>query len=231
MTANASCDAQLPLPLPVRSARGRDDFFVSPSNAIALALLDTWPNWPARRLALVGPEGAGKSHLAAIWASDADARVVQATTLREADVPDLAQGNVVVEGADAPLTAAQERALFHLHNLLGAEGGGLLVTGRTAPRYWPVALPDLASRLQALTLARVDAPDDALVSALLVKHFADRQMVVPPALIAYLGPRIERSFAAARHVVAQLDAASMARQRPVTVAMARALLDSPTGDA
>lgn len=217
---------QLPLPLPHNAAMGRSDFFAAGCNEMALALIDTWPSWPDRRLALVGPEGSGKSHLARIWAEMSNAAIVPAASLLEQDVPALAQSSVVLDDMDTGLDAPTERAAFHLYNLLGAEGHGLLVTGRRAPFHWPIALPDLASRLHSLTVAAVEAPDDAVLSALIVKHFADRQITVTPSVVSYVIPRIERSFAAVKHVAGALDKAAMARKSGITRPLAREVLDS-----
>lgn len=213
---------QLSLALPRLDARGRDDFMVSEANATALALLDAWPAWPDRRLALVGPEGSGKSHLAAIWAAEAGARVLAAADLAARDAPALAQAPLVVEDVDR---GVDEEALFHLWNACAAAGHGLLLTGRTLPADWPVALPDLASRLASLTPARIGDPDDALLSVVLLKLFADRQLAVRPAIIGYLLPRMERSFAAAREVVERLDAQSLGRGVPLNAALARQILE------
>ena len=194
----------------------------SESNATAVALVDSWPAWPDGRLALVGPEGSGKSHLAAIWAAEAGARIVPAADLRAPDAPALAGGPLVVEDADR---GVDEAALFHLWNACAAAGRGLLLTGRAAPTEWPVRLPDLASRLASLTPARLGQPDDALLSVVLLKLFADRQLAVRPALIGYLLPRMERSHAAAQAMVDRLDAESLRRGVALNVGLARALLE------
>lgn len=195
---------------------------VSGSNATAVALLDGWPGWPHGRLALIGPEGAGKSHLAAIWAQEAGARKVAGADLRTDAVADLAAGPVVIEDVDR---GVDEPALFHLWNACEGTGHGLLLTGRQPPADWPVTLPDLRSRLASLTPARLDDPDDALLSFVLLKLFADRQLQVKPALIGFLLPRMERSFAAARDLVARLDAESLERGVPPGQALARELLE------
>ena len=210
---------QLAFDLPALQAFRREDFFPSPANAVALAaLLDP----TARRLMLVGPHGAGKTHLAHIWAGVAGACLLPLTDLPHA-LPDLSpDAAVVIDNADDP--ARDQTALFHLHNLL-APSGRLLLTATTPPRDWGLTLPDLVSRLQAMTHLTLDAPDDALLSAVLVKLFADRQIAVPPNLIPYLVTRMERSIAAARALVATLDAAALAQGRPVTRALAAELLD------
>lgn len=212
---------QLIFDLPARTAWRREDFFVSPANAAALAALDDWRNWPGGKMVLTGPKGSGKTHLARLWAAETGAAVLPARGLAEADLPALAaQGAVAVEDADEAAGQGDcEAALFHLHNLV-TQAGHLLVTAATPPRDWQLKLPDLASRLQAASLARIEAPDDALLSAVLIKLFADRQLAVPPALIPYLVQRMERSIDAARDLVARLDARSLAEGRPITRAMA-----------
>ena len=206
----------------------RDDFIRGAENAAALDLVDSWPNWPARTVAIVGPEGAGKSHLAAIWADAAGARRLASRALDESTVPAaLATGALALEcGATQSAGAADldERALFHLLNLAKEQLGFLLLTARTAPAAWPIGLPDLASRLRAVPVVTLAAPDDAMLRAVLVKLFADRQVAVDEALISYLVVRIERSFAAARGVVATLDREALRRQRPVTRALAGEIL-------
>ncbi len=176
-------------------------------------------------MALVGPEGSGKTHLAHVWAADTGATIQSAQTLHPDQVETLAAGPVVIEDADR-IPPAAETALFHMHNLLLAQGGRLLLTARSAPSNWPLVLPDLASRMQAAPVAGLDLPDDALLSAVLVKHFADRQIAVSPKLIAYLVGRMDRSLAAAAHIVARLDHRALAERRKVTPSLAAAVLDS-----
>lgn len=218
--------AQLILDLPVRTALGREDFFVSPANATAVGMVETAAAWPEGKLVLLGPEGSGKTHLAAIWAADNAAPVCTAAA---AGLPDPAPA-LVIEDVDRICgDLAAETALFHLHNAQLAAGGLLLMTSAASPQGLPFALPDLASRLRATAVARLDAPDDALLAAVLVKLFADRQLVVSPAVVPWLVSRIERSFAAARAIVADLDAAALRDGRRVTRALAAAVLDSRGG--
>lgn len=215
---------QLAFDLPSGEAFRRADFYASPANAQALAVVEAWQDWPSGKLVLVGPEGAGKTHLAHIWATLAGAEVISATKLAESDLHDLAQGPVAVEDADQIAGDRQaEVALFHLHNLL--KGRGLLVTAASPPRDWRLGLPDLLSRMQAASVAQLNPPDDLLLSAVLIKLFADRQIVVPPNLISYLVSRMDRSIAAAREWVKFLDARALALGRPVTRALAAEVLD------
>lgn len=220
---------QLTFDLPVRPALGREDFFIAPSNALAVAALDGG-NWPGSKMLLIGPEGAGKSHLAQVWAGTAGALVLDAEMLGST-LPD--PDALVVENADSIAgDLAAETSLFHLHNHMQARATPLLLTARSAPAFWGMVLPDLASRLQATAIATLLPPDDALLSAVLVKLFADRQLDVPATLIPWLVTRMDRSFGAARHIVAALDAAALARGGPVTRTLAAELLDSaPDGAA
>ncbi|HLS58634.1 MAG TPA: DnaA/Hda family protein [Paracoccaceae bacterium] len=120
-------------------------------------------------------------------------------------------------GAEA---GSAEEMLFHLHNRLALGGGTLLVTGVGRPAAWRLSLADLASRLRAAVVAELAPPDDALLAAVLVKLFEDRQLEVAPDVIGYLLPRIERSFAGAQAAVAGLDRLALARRRQVTVRLA-----------
>src|SRR5262245_9185083 len=212
---------QLALALCHAESFAREDFLSGPSNAVALALVDAWPDWSHRTVMLTGPEGSGKSHLAAIWAQTAGARLIAARALEEASVPSaLATGALVVE--DVVAGAFDERALFHLLNLAREHDAFALLTARTAPVTF--AVRDLASRLKALPLVAMMPPDDTLLRAVLVKLFADRQLAVDEALIGYVATRIERSFAAARAVVARLDDEALRHKRPLTRAFAAEVL-------
>jgi len=218
-----SVPRQLAFTLGHAESFAREDFLSGSSNAAALALIESWPEWPAPAVVLVGPEGSGKSHLAAIWAGEAGGRFLSARALADADLPaSLATGALVVE--DLAAEAFDERALFHLINLAREEGASLLLTARTAPAGWPVAVRDLGSRLKALPVVALSAPDDVLLRAVLLKLFADRQLEVDEQLLDYVATRIERSFAAARAVVARLDQEAMQRQRPLTRSLAADVL-------
>lgn len=226
---------QLVLDLPARPALGRDAFFVAPANSVALAQVDAWPGWPARRMAVVGPAGAGKTHLAHVWAALADAQVVPATALPALDPAGMAfDAALAVEDVDrlealgATGARAAEEMLFHLCNRLAGRGS-LMVSGRTAPSFWPLALPDLASRLRTAGVARLEAPDDALLAAVLVKLFTDRQIAVAPDLIGYLLARIDRSFAGAESVVDRLDRAALSLGRAITPRLASEVLREDDG--
>jgi chromosomal replication initiation ATPase DnaA len=212
---------QLALALDHGESFAREDFLSGPSNAVALALIDAWPGWSHRTVMLTGPEGSGKSHLAAIWAQAAGARLIAARALEEASVPSaLATGALVVE--DVASGAFDERALFHLLNLAREDEAFVLLTARIAPVT--VGIRDLASRLKALPVVALEPPDDTLLRAVLVKLFADRQIAVDESLIGYVAMRIERSFAAARAVVARLDDEALRHKRPLTRTFAAEIL-------
>lgn len=211
---------QLALDLGHRPALGREDFMVSAGNRQALAWLDRWPDWPAPAIAVHGPAGCGKSHLAHVFAAQTGAVILSAATLGRDDPPRLlpAASALAVEDADR---GVDEVALFHLFNLAKETGRCLLLTGRSAPARWSLKLADLRSRLRAIPNVGIEPPDDALLAALLVKLFADRQLKVPAEVIAYLLPRLERSFTAARALVEAVDAAALAEKREITVPLVR----------
>jgi chromosomal replication initiation ATPase DnaA len=213
---------QLPLDLGHRPALGRADFLVAPCNADAVAWLDRWPQWPAPALTLWGPPGSGKTHLAHVFAAHAHARFIDPTALATERVPDLLgeARTAVIDDVER----AAEAPLLHLFNLVAERNGHLLLVGRAAPARGGIALPDLRSRLVAAPAVAVAAPDEALIGALLVKLFADRQLPVGQDLVAYLALHLERSFAAAQRAVAALDAAALAEHRRVTVKLARRVL-------
>lgn len=216
---------QLRFDLPQRRALGRDDFFVSPANALALAQVDLWPDWPSAKLIVAGPPQSGKTHLAHVWAARSGGTIIAATALATADIPALAEGPVCVEDAHRVAgVGALQTALFHLHNLVLAQGHSLLLTATGAPGRWGLTLPDLLSRMQGTQVAGLSEPDDALLRAVLMKHFADRQIAPAPEIVDYLLRRMPRSFAAAAQVVDALDRAALARPKGVTRPLAAEVL-------
>jgi chromosomal replication initiation ATPase DnaA len=207
---------QLPLELGHRAALGRDDFLVSESNRDAVAWIDLWPGWPGPGLVVFGPPASGKSHLAEVWRARSDAIRLDRTALTAGAIDGF--GAAVIEDADQ---GVDETALFHLYNIVAERRGSLLLTAAAAPARWHLRLADLRSRLAALPAVAIAAPDDALMQAVLVKLFADRQLRVDPELVAYLALRLDRSFAAAASAVAMLDRAALAARRPLTIPFAR----------
>jgi chromosomal replication initiation ATPase DnaA len=216
---------QLAFALPHAESLTRDNFLEGPANAAGLALVDSWPDWPNRIMLLIGPEGSGKSHLAAIWAEQAGARATSAHALTATAVPGaLATGALVVE--DLKPSDVDERALFHLLNLAREDGAFVLITARTPPSAFQIELRDLRSRLRAVPTVSLLSPDDHLCRALIVKFCADRQLAVDEAVVSYLATRIERSYAALRKAVELLDSEALRLGRPVTRALAAELLRS-----
>ena len=206
---------QLLLDLPVRTALGRDDFFVSAANAAAVAGIEAWQDWPHGKMILVGPEASGKTHLAHVWAGMSSAEVIGPDTIA-ARRPDTVGSALVVEDADRIADKESETALFHLHNAVVGQGGRLLLTARAAPARWPLSLH--------AGVVKLDGPDDALLSAVMVKLAADRQLALGPDLISYAVLRMERSFAAARALVEAIDTRALRDKSRPTKPMIAALL-------
>ena len=221
---------QLTFPQYVLPALGRGDYFVSTANALAVARVDDTQAWTNGKLALTGPEGAGKTHLAHVWANANNADITDHKALPTLDIPSIKTG-LAVEIPETPLTPPEEEALFHLHNHMAAQTLPLLLIAREPPARWPIALPDLKSRMQATDVAQIDAPDEALLSAVLVKLFTDRQLQIAPDLIPWLLLHSERSFAAINSLVAALDTAALAEKRAITRPLARRVLDKMASDA
>jgi chromosomal replication initiation ATPase DnaA len=218
---------QLTFDLPVRTAHGRDDFFVSSANAAAVARLDDLASWPNGRLILVGEEGAGKSHLAHVWAAEQDACRLDLQSLATTDVPGIDRPVLVDDlGDGSGLTPAVQEALFHLCNHTSLSRLPLLLVARRPPARFALSLPDLQSRLVASDIVRIEQPDDALLSAVLVKLFADRQLTIAPDLVPWLITQTERSFAAILRFVAALDAAALTEKRNINRQLARRVLDN-----
>jgi len=213
---------QLVLALDHAVSFAREDFLRGPSNAAALTLVESWPDWPDRIMTLIGPQGSGKSHLAAIWAEVSGARVLAAKLLSEIDPPAaLTTGALVVEDLEA--NGLDERALFHLINLAREQGAYVLLTARTLPAGFALTIRDLQSRLRVLPGVTLAAPDDALLRQLIGKLAADRQLSIDESVANYLANRIERSFSATHLAVARLDEEAMRQHRPVTRALAAEL--------
>jgi chromosomal replication initiation ATPase DnaA len=212
---------QLAFALPHAESLTRDNFLEGPANTAGLALIDSWPDWPNRVMFLIGPEGSGKSHLAAIWAEQSGARSTSAHALTPAEVPGaLATGALVIE--DLRSAEIDERALFHLLNMAREDGAFVLMTARVLPIE--AELRDLRSRLRAVPSVQLLPPDDQLFRALIVKFCADRQLAVDESVVSYLTTRLERSYAAVRQAVELLDTEALRLGRPVTRALAAELL-------
>ncbi|WP_425040643.1 chromosomal replication initiator DnaA [Primorskyibacter sp. S187A] len=223
---------QLSFDLSVRPALGREDFFVSEANAVAVAMLDDWARWPNGKLLLLGAAGAGKTHLAHVWSAETGAPLVAAAELVAQDIEALASGPVCVEDVETLAgDLALETQLFHLHNLALAQGHVLLMTAQSAPKTWTLALPDLASRLQGTAAVTIDAPDDALLGALFMKLFEDRQLSPQPDVLPYLARHAPRRFDVAREIVETIDRLALQTGRRLTRDLARSVIQQLTQEA
>ena len=215
---------QLPLEFEVRPALERDDFLISPCNETAVRWIDAWETWPNGLLVLSGPSGSGKSHLTQVFAALADAQVIPFADLDEDIIARATQAPrcLAVEAADGN---GNEEYLFHLINATRQSSGKLLITGRTPPSRWSLALPDLKTRLSAAAQAVIEAPDDALIEGVMVKLFTDRQLRVAPDVVKYAMARMPRSFQAITQLVERSDIQALAQQRAVTVPLMRQILE------
>jgi chromosomal replication initiation ATPase DnaA len=211
--------AQLAFSLPHRPVLGRDDFLVSPANEEAVGWIDRWPDWPGGILALAGPAACGKSHLIEVWRARSDAPLLAPSAL---DAWMDWSGSAAIDGLDEGFS---EEALFHAVNWVRAKGLTLLLAARRPPATWPITLPDLRSRLATIPVAAIAAPDDALIDALIVKQFADRQLAVTPETVHFLRLRIDRSFEAVNRVIERLDARALAEKRALTLPFIRRVLE------
>lgn len=218
MNASGPLFRQLPLDLAADGRHAREDLVVGASNAAAVALIDGWPDWPAPVVVLAGPSGAGKSHMGAVWRERSGAASVQPGHIGQDALEAAARGPVFIDDADsAPL---DEQGLFHLINTVRGAGTQLMMTARRFPASWPVALADLQSRLKAAALVEIGEPDDALLSAIMAKLFADRQVEVEPHVIDFIVRRIERSLATAIAIVDRLDRLALERKSRISRALA-----------
>jgi chromosomal replication initiation ATPase DnaA len=218
-----SAPQQLPLALAHAPQYGRETFMSGPSNNAALKLIEAWPDWPSPVVLVTGPTGSGKSHLAHIWAERAKARILEAAGLSVAMLPELDAGSALaIEDIDAG--PVPEAALFHMINRAKELGAWLLFTARQPAETWRVDLPDLRSRLRLAAPVTLGAPDEELLRRVLVKLFADRQLIVDKPVIDYLVVRMERSLSFAAALVRALDSATLAAGRRITRPVAAQIL-------
>jgi chromosomal replication initiation ATPase DnaA len=212
--------SQLVLPLLSTPSVARNDFVVGPGNEQAVALIDSWPNWPVGVVVIHGPSGSGKTHLVASWQALSGAHVCSGDALEFEHV----EGASAVEDVDAsPATEARDRQLFRLIES-ASPATPLLLTGREAPSAWATVLPDLASRFSAALSLPLWKPDDELLAVLARKLFADRQVAVPDAVVWRILQSLERSPQALRDFIARADAKAFSEARPITLALVRELI-------
>jgi chromosomal replication initiation ATPase DnaA len=214
---------QLILNFEHRPAQGGEDFLVSDCNRAAVDWIDAWPRWPAPALVIVGPAGSGKSHLAAVFAAKSGARYIRPDGFETAAAS--VDQEMVVEDIDSLLDPRSEEPLLHLYNAAKEAGQRILFTASSLPSRWQVRLPDLRSRMNAALAVEIGAPEDTLISALLVKMFADRQVQVSSDAIAYTVSRMERSFLAARQIVEKADQLALAEKKRITVGVMKQVLE------
>lgn len=206
---------QLVFDLPHRPALGADDFLVSACNEAAVEVIDAWPGWPQPVHLIEGPSGCGKSHLANVWRQKAGAQLWEGASLGAPRISRIPPGSAVIL-EDLDRSGFDEQSLFHLLNLSKQRDISLLLTARVPPARWDIRLPDLISRLRAVPVAVIGAPDDVLLSAVLLKHFADRQLNVEPQVIKFLARRMIRSMEVANGLVAAIDRAALATGKKIT---------------
>ena len=218
---------QIPFDLGARSVFGRGDFLIGASNAASVGWIDRWPNWSAPILVLHGPAASGKSHLSAVWKETSHAALIKPEMLMTSEADTLFEMGpaLLLDGLDPWLgDRAAETTLFHLYNMLKEERKTMMITLRMAPGQTDFAIPDLASRFRAAPVVSIQPPDDMLLGSVLIKLFSDRQLTVSHDVISYLLPRIERSFAAARDVVALADHLALAEKRRISIPLMRKVL-------
>jgi len=216
---------------------GREDFMVSACNAQAFEMIDAWPEWPYFALCLYGPSGCGKTHLSRIFSDQVSVLThypykipcLQAQDLTlEAGYQAFAQNKcLIIENLSAKIN---QEAMFHIYNMYRDEGGSILFTSQQAPARLKLTLPDLQSRLNIVPAIEIKEPDDEMLSALIVKLFADRQLNISPEIISYMLKNMPRSFSFGNRLVAEIDRISLARKRAISLSIVKEALDELTNN-
>ena len=218
--------SQIPLSFEVTPSKGRDDLIVSQSVQGAITMIDDWPNWPSHLVVLAGPTGSGKSHIAHIWQQKSDAIEVLLSGGTDDLVERVKSTPILIENIDQLLASSQadETQLFHLLNSAKEAGSFVLMTARSWPASWKVGLPDLASRIKAATIVEISEPDEHLLSQVIFKLFADRQVEIDEKTVNYLVMRMERSLAVATKIVAAMDELALSKKTSVNRSSAAEVL-------
>jgi DnaA regulatory inactivator Hda len=216
--------SQLILDFDHRPAYSGEDFLVAPNNADAVGWIDRWPDWPAPVLCIFGPAGCGKSHLAEVLRSKSEAAILPVSQLAGPYKPPISS-TIIIEDIDDVLGEAYEEGLFHLYNDLANQDGSLLLSASRPPASWTIKLPDLKSRMGAANVVEITPPDDALIAAVMVKLFQDRQLRLSGDVITYAVSRMERSFATARQLVDLSDKITLSEKKRITIPLIKRVLD------
>lgn len=224
---------QLTFDLAHRTALSGEDFLVAPANAEAVAWIDKWPDWPGSTICISGPTGCGKTHLANVFmaktqAHNLQAHLIDASDINENNARSLVESHaaLVIDNAHQIANSDREEALFHILNMLNETGHHAILCAQTPPARWKVQLPDLQSRLNALQHVPIQNPDEALLAAVMVKQFSDRQLRIDTAGIDYILPRMERSFSAVNTIVSAIDTLALREHRNITIPLIKKVMDA-----
>lgn len=204
-----------------------DDFLVAPANQAAVDWIDQWPSWSHPALAVSGPPASGKTHLSHVFMSRSEAISVDLSTIQVTGVRPLVTDHpaFVLDNVDAIVQTPQEENLFHFLNVIREENRTALLLSTTPPARWSVNLADLQSRLNAVPHVGITAPDDALMAALVVKLFSDRQLRIDTGIVDYLLTRTDRTFDGIRATIARIDETALSERRNITIPLIRQVLD------
>ena len=222
---------QLSLDLAFRPAMEREDFLVSECNAAAVDAIDRFESLSPPLLVIVGPIGAGKTHLSEVWRTSSNAVRADAGGLGEDMAARMLEaGAAIIEDMPGDPGALDEGTLFHILNAAVQNRIRLLMTSRTAPPAWGLVTEDVKTRLRLATVVTIDLPDDVLFSALIMKLMADRQMTVAANALRYAVPRLERSFEAAENFVEAVERVSVEKRKTVTLGIVREVIAGQGGE-